>query len=608
MRTTVAIGLIVCVMAMPAAAPGRSPFKNYWDEAKIEREVRDEKRFPQYKKWIDIAKKTPTVYSGTVRLDGKPLAGVRVTDGLTFVKTGRDGRYRIEVKFDAMTPYLPARTICISWPDGTFPIKDKKTGRLLWWRRLMDVRKTPDKVDFFLTKRLVKPPLVIAYGTDPHDALERRNNWVMPQEIAQGGNRVHVGMLLGDLMYAKLDTSDRIFAHVEKYARDFPVSFINVMGNHDTPQPLFGPHELAGHGGITKYLGPIRWSFDIAGVHVVSLNYWMMNEQALAWLEADLDTVPPGTPIYMFTHMWGPYLGSFCKDYPNLRFVMSGHSHRTLFAGRDNNTEFWTITSYYRLLYIDGWSWNFVDRRVAENPLYTFSAHKMGGGRTSAVSDVKLVSRRVALPGYATKGAPFGTSQQYDVAFSATPTGKKPATRFGLRISNERGYVFRFTYDVPSKTLNLAGRETYFSPDRVEAAMRRGNLPKPIREAMWTTIEHELVTTDQEKSPEAKKKYQAAKATFDAYQKADKQRAQAWLKKQALNKTVSFEINVCPGRIQAFVNKRVTCIEFYKIGRAVRIEYFAEGGEATFGSVKVMENGAGYIWKKFNRPVLNHLP
>ena len=66
-------------------------------------------------------------------------------------------------------------------------------------------------------------------------------------------------------------------------------------------------------------------------------------------------------------------------------------------------------------------------------------------------------------------------------------------------------------------------------------------------------------------------------------------------------------VNVCPGRIQTFVNNRVSCIQFWKIGRAVRIEYFAEGGEATFKSVKVMENGAGFIWRKFNRPVLNQL-
>jgi len=619
MKASVTTGLILCVMTLPVTALGRTPFKNYWDEAKIEREVRDEKLFPQYKKWIDIAKKTPTVYSGTVTLDGKPLAGVRVTDGLVFVKTGPSGRYRIEVKFDAMTPYLPARTISISWPDGTWPVKDKKTGRLLWWKRLMDVRKTPGKVDFFLTKRVVKPPLVIAYGTDPHDALERRTNWVMAQEIAQGGNRVHIGMFMGDLMYADLKKSDQIFANIEKYMRDFPVPFINVMGNHDTPQPLFGPHELGGHGGITKYLGPIRWSFDIAGVHAVSLNYWMMNEQALAWLEADLDSVPPGKPIYMFTHMWGPYLGSFCRDYPNLRFVMSGHSHRTLFCGKQNNAEFWTITCYYRLLYIDGWDWDFIDRRVASHPLYNFHAHRMGGGRTSAVSGVKLVSRSADLPGYtskdkdgnvtpADKDAPFGTSLQYDIAFTGTPTGKNPATRFGLRITNERGYVFKFTYDVPSKTLNMAGRETYFSPGRVEAFMRRGNLSKPVREAKWTIIEHELAKTDEEKSPEAKEKYKAAKVTFEAYKKADKQRAAAWLKREALNKTVSFDINICPGRIQTFVNGRVSCIQFYKIGRAVRIEYFAEGGEATFESVKVMENGAGYIWKRFNRPVLNHLP
>jgi len=243
----------------------------------------------------------------------------------------------------------------------------------------------------------------------------------------------------------------------------------------------------------------------------------------------------------------------------------------------------------------------------------------MGGGRTSAVSDVKLANRSADLPSYAAKdengktvpldkGAPFGSSMQYDVAFSATPTGDKPAKRFGLRITNERGYVFRFTYDVPSKTLDMVGRETYFSPDRVEASMPRGNLSKPVQEAMWKTIEYELVNAGKEKTAAEIAEYKSAKTIYDAYKKTDKQRAAAWLKKESLNKTVSFEINVCPGRIQTFVNKRVSCIQFYEIGRPVRIEYFAEGGEATFEAVKVMEDGAGFVWKKFTRPVLNHLP
>jgi hypothetical protein len=39
----------------------------------------------------------------------------------------------------------------------------------------------------------------------------------------------------------------------------------------------------------------------------------------------------------------------------------------------------------------------------------------------------------------------------------------------------------------------------------------------------------------------------------------------------------------------------------------MRIEYFAEGGEATFEFVKVMENGAGFHWKNFDRPMLNQM-
>jgi len=372
-----------------------------------------------------------------------------------------------------MTPYLPSRTISVRWPDGTWPVKHKLTGRLLHWRRVKDVQKAPDKVDFFLTKRVIKPPFVVALGADDHGNLWDNWGYVMPQEIKRGGNRVHLGMLLGDLTYADLKGVVNTFPHFEKYARDFPVPFLHVMGNHDIPGPFFGAHELGGNGSFHKWLGPVRMSFGVAGVHVILFNFWLVNRQAVDWLEAELSSVPPGKPVYIFTHMWGPYLGPVCHKCRNIRLVMSGHSHKTLYCGKQGNAEYWTFYAYYRLLYIDGYDYEFIDRRGGQNGLYNYYAHRVGtgGSRVASVANVKLDNASAGLPGYPGKGkdgkatppdeaAPFGVSEQYDVTFAARPAGKKPATRFGVRITNERGYVFKFYYDVPSKTLHMAGRET----------------------------------------------------------------------------------------------------------------------------------------------------
>ena len=67
------------------------------DEAKIKRDV-----------WDPVVKTMPTQYAGTVRLDGKPLAGVRVTDGIHFVETDENGRYTHDKHIGSFVGFAPA--------------------------------------------------------------------------------------------------------------------------------------------------------------------------------------------------------------------------------------------------------------------------------------------------------------------------------------------------------------------------------------------------------------------------------------------------------------------------------------------------------------------
>ena len=585
------------------------------DEAKIKRDV-----------WDPVVKTMPTQYAGTVRLDGKPLAGVRVTDGIHFVETDENGRYTIDVKFDAMTPFLPARVLSVSWPDGTWPVKDEQTGRLLWWKRIKDVQKVPDKVDFFLKRRQIVPPFVVALGADPHGNLWDNWSYVMPQEVARAGNHVHLGMLLGDLTYADMKGADAVFPNFEKYAREFPVPFMHIQGNHDIPGPFFAAHELAGHGAFHKYLGPVRGSFDVAGVHVVLFNYWLVNRQAVEWLDAELATVPPTKPIYMFVHSWGPYLTPICEKYPNIRLVTAGHSHKTRYCGKSGNADFWTFYAYYRLLYIDGDDYEFIDRSGGENALYNYYTHQVGtpGSRKSQVAAVVLKDNSAELPGYsgiaangsvaeADKNAPFGTSDQYDVSFTAMPTGNQPATRYGMRIVNDRGYVFTFYCDAHAKTLGLAGRGTYFDAEPVPMRAPTKHPPPDVWNAQRLIETYEQAAPGAKRSPEQIKAYNEAKAKTQGFKRLKQNLFDDWKAKFGPPTGIQFDINVCPDRIQTFVTNpvgktRIAHIQFYKIGKAARIEYFAEDGEATFRNVQAFETGAGYHWKEFNKPAQNHLP
>lgn len=532
------------LMAGGAAA---EPLLDEMDPAKfgnevILRDARDPAKYPQFAAEIEAAATYPTNYAGTVFLDGKPAAGIRVTDGMDFVTTDADGRYRIAITPDAMQPYLPSRSVFVSWPDNTFPARDKRTGDWLWWRRLEDVKDTPERVDFFLETRRYTPPLVIAFASDPHDNLWEKMDQIWPAEIAQAGRGVDFAVLGGDLTYAEFKGADIAFGQsMRGYTRAFPVPLFHVQGNHDFTAPMFGPHLNAGLGAFARYLNPIRWSFDACGVHIVSLNYWLINRDSLRWLRRDLDAVPPDRPIYLFTHMWGEYLDEFCEQY-NIRLVQAGHSHTTMPHGTVGSAEFWTYCCFYRLIYIDREEFEFVERDVAVNPLYRYSRQNWTpGGARAGLTNLTVRSRAVAIPN-------LPASAHYDVEFTVAAK-ESDAQRWGLRIVTPRGYVVPFTCDARAHTLNLAGRETYFSIEPVT-------------------------------------NYAFAKAKAPVGEDG----------------VVQFRINVQPDRIHVNLNDRISYETFLGLGPAERIEFFAEEGAARLLSANVWGTGSAIVdWQGYKK-------
>ena len=106
-----------------------------------------------------VAADVPGVVSGKVFLDAngngkldagkKPLPGVRVTDGLSFVTTAADGSYSITIGKDPAIPYRGSQVISVCWPQDTWPSGP-------WWARL-DQIKDPAHVDFALPDKQTLP-------------------------------------------------------------------------------------------------------------------------------------------------------------------------------------------------------------------------------------------------------------------------------------------------------------------------------------------------------------------------------------------------------------------------------------------------------------------
>lgn len=258
--------------------------------------------------------------------DEKPLAGIRVTDGVNIVLTGPDGSYSITIAPDPTTPQMGSRVVAVSWPDGTWP-----SGT--WWAR-MDQIADASAVNFGLREEQQSLPFAFLHLSDDHGAGGQY------KRIARAAGR------LRPLLRFCINTGDSAghdvaMGHLQTNAANFVVPVMCVPGNHDIVN--WGPARLeqtplAGNGGFTKRMGPVRWSFDYAGTHFVGLD-WMdpsipeeingsVPEVAADWLEKDLQAVKPGARIFVFVHF-----PTGCQKYYDLiakykvAYVFGGHNH-----------------------------------------------------------------------------------------------------------------------------------------------------------------------------------------------------------------------------------------------------------------------------------------
>lgn len=511
--------------------------------------------------------KVPKVVSGTVTLSGKAVEGARVTDGVDFVTTDKDGRYTITLKPDPLMPYLPSRTIAVSWPSGTWPVRDDKTGRYRYWARLKDVL-DPKNVNFELVSREVAFPMCVGFGTDAHDSLSRPHNMIYNTDIANAPGHVAFAVMGGDLSYVGFGNSEDVFKAVEEYTKKFPVPLLHCIGNHDVAgihTKWFGAmHEVAGYGGVTKRLNPARWSFDCAGIRFIGMDYGMIDtngamqcgisDTAIEWLARDLASKPDDMPAYFFNHQpWSPNprFYELCAKH-GVRLCLGGDTHRNMFLNdgggvpKPGETQYWSKMSLYTLVYIDKAGFDFVDVCVYEGGRNGWDGWWGHNGRGCALycdqpdtnttprgehfeaRDVKLDSRSQEIK--VVKG------ETYDLRFGAKGSGGKPAKRWGLRMTGKDGKVQEFVYDDKEHFLTLMGRKTPFNP-----AMPAGNGGGP--------------------------------ANLDP-------KEQEW---------VEMRIFVLPDQIRVLVNSRLHYQKPVKPGELKKIEFFSEGGEAEFGRVDVWQ-------------------
>jgi hypothetical protein len=237
------------------------------------------------------------------------LPNVAVSNQDAVVVTDASGRYRL--------PRGPTGIVFVSVPDGYRAARS-------FWRAAGDTTST---VDFPLSPIARAATFTFIHASDTHIApavLARTQRF---RALADSVNPAFV-IITGDLVRDALRVGEaEATGYYELFGREaalFRSTVWTVPGNHENfgiergQSHVSATHPLYGRKMYRHYAGPDYYSFTFGGVHFVGLNsvdiddqwyYGHVDSLQLAWLERDLVTVPPATPVVTFSHI--PFFSSF---------------------------------------------------------------------------------------------------------------------------------------------------------------------------------------------------------------------------------------------------------------------------------------------------------
>lgn len=282
-----------------------------------------------YKSTLPLKPSKDITVAGTVECDGKPVAGVLVSDGYEITKTDKKGAYYL--KSGKQNPQ-----VFIISPSGYEPWREDAVPQ--FWADFTEPATRYERLDFRLRKQDNTRHGVLLI-TDQHLHGKRRDEATFTKYMdvinreanafkTKGIPAYSIG--LGDMSYDNywyetgVDLSrTREILNENKW----PLPFYNIMGNHDSDGAVC-------KGDSTDFLsafkfmqtyGPRYFSTNIGRVHYVMLdNIYYINEPAktpqnegingkrnykelitaeqLDWLEKDLSFITPETPVIVAMH------------------------------------------------------------------------------------------------------------------------------------------------------------------------------------------------------------------------------------------------------------------------------------------------------------------
>lgn len=287
----------------------------------------------------------PVTVNGLLQSNGKPMAGVVVSDGYSVLRTDSEGKFSVSL-------HPQATTVFVSTPRGYAFTHQKGIAR--HYRLLQDIK--PSEPIVFELQPLQQDDSEHQFiiWADPQvkndDDVEKMMRESVPDVKktigAMGAGALIHGITVGDIVWDNLP----LFDDYDKAVSKMGIPFFQCLGNHDMDYRKGG--DDTSDDSFTQAYGPTYYSFNRGDIHYVVMDnvrylgkdrdydgFFQQNQ--LDWLEKDLALVPKDLPVVLCVHI-PVHKGTKNKEalYKLLEgrtvHLMSGHTHYNVNAIKDN--------------------------------------------------------------------------------------------------------------------------------------------------------------------------------------------------------------------------------------------------------------------------------
>lgn len=270
--------------------------------------------------------------TGTVKdTDGKPLAGVVVSDGITCVQSDASGVYQLPADLSKKDKDGNDRYVFVSTPSGYAAPTDQ--GHAIFWEWLKNHKSKKGSdgkyrgVDFTLTKIANPDRFTILIFADPQprsrSTTSKSENCGfhsldicddmyadMKEYAATLTGRPVYGIGLGDIVHQNTN----LLANYRKGMATTGITTYNVIGNHDQGHAKGMTDETACQA-YESYMGPANYSFNLGGLHFLMLDNMLtdpkeysdscatgLTDEIWQFVQSDLAFVSRDTPLMVCAH------------------------------------------------------------------------------------------------------------------------------------------------------------------------------------------------------------------------------------------------------------------------------------------------------------------